>query len=61
MDTNFIEIVDTIYETKFVDRIFLNEANHICQDEFLDAIAGSALGNLFGGAIDMFEDEDDLH
>ena len=59
MDTNFIDIVDNIYERTFVDRIFLNDANHISQDQFLDAIAGSALGNLFAGGMDMFEAEED--
>ena len=54
MDANFIDLVDKIYETKFIDRIFLNEANHISKDSFLDSIAGSMMGNLFGGAIDMF-------
>ena len=59
MDANFIEIVDNIYEHTFIDRIFLNEANHISEDQFLDAIAGS-LGDLLGGAFDdMFHDDDD--
>lgn len=57
MDENFIELVDNIYETKFIDRIFLNEANYISKDSFLDSIAGSLMGNLFGGALEMFPGE----
>ena len=59
MDANFIEIVDNIYETKFIDRMFLEGGNFTSKDKFLEAIAGSSMGNLFGGAIDMFDGESD--
>ena len=57
MDANFLEFVDQIYESKFIDRIFLHEANHVSKSDFLSAIAGSLMGNLLGDALDLFPGE----
>lgn len=57
MDENFQDITDSIYETKFIDRIF-SDGNALTKEQWNQAIVGSLMGNLFGGAIDMLDGED---
>ena len=58
MDENFEDIMETLYESRFIDRIFANGGNAISKSEWDTAIVGSLMGNFFGDAIDLIDGEE---
>ena len=57
MDENFPNVIEGLYEAKFIDRIFQN-GNAISKEQWDKAIVGSAIGNLIGNAADFLDGEE---